>query len=76
MKPTKALAGRRQETHSNENVVANVEFVIRAALHDSVEKDFVHSVAVRIIVEPEIHGKENAGQPLLRFRAGRVGQSH
>ena len=61
MKPTKTLAESRKETDSNENVVASVEFVIRAALHDSVETDFVHSIAGRIIVEPQSRGKEDAG---------------
>ena len=42
MNPTKILAERRKETDSKGNVVARVEFVLRAALHDSVEDDFVH----------------------------------
>ena len=44
------------------NVVASVEFVVRAALHDSVEDDFVHSIAGRIIAEAESRGEEDAGQ--------------
>jgi hypothetical protein len=35
--------------------------VLRAALHDSVETDFVHSIAGRIIAEAESHGKQDAG---------------
>jgi len=61
MKPTKTLAERRKETDSEENVVASVEFVIRADLHDSVETDFVHSILGRITVEPESDGREDAG---------------
>jgi hypothetical protein len=61
MKPTKALAERHQETDSDENVVASVEFLVRAALHDSIETDFVHSIAGRIIAETESRGKEDAG---------------
>jgi hypothetical protein len=62
MKPTKTLAERRKETDPNESVVATVEFVVRAALHDSVEDDFVHSIAGRIIAEAESRGEEDAGQ--------------
>jgi hypothetical protein len=61
MKPTKILADRHQENGSNENVVASVEFVVRAELHDSVETDFVHSIAGRIIAELESRRKEDAG---------------
>jgi hypothetical protein len=61
MKPTKALADRRNESGSNENVVASVEFVIRTELHDSVETDFVHSILGRITAESESRGKEDAG---------------
>jgi hypothetical protein len=53
MKPTKTLVEKRKETDSDENVVASVEFVICTELHDSVETDFVHSIAGRIIAEPE-----------------------
>ena len=60
MKPTKTLAERRKETDSEEDVVASVEFVIRADLHDSVETDFVHSILGRITAEPE-SGREDAG---------------
>ncbi len=62
MKPTKTLAERHQETDRNESVVATVEFVVRAALHDSVEDDFVHSITGRIIAEAESRGEEDAGQ--------------
>jgi hypothetical protein len=60
MKRTRTLADSK-ETHSNENVLASVEFVIRTELHDSVETDFVHSILGRITAEPEGRGKENAG---------------
>jgi hypothetical protein len=72
MKPTKILADRRQESGSNENVVASVEFVIRAELQESVETDFVHSIAGRIIAEPENRKKEDAGRigaSLVQFGA-------
>jgi hypothetical protein len=62
MKSTKTLTDRREESGSNENVVASVEFVLRAELHESAETDFVHSIAGRIIAEPEGGGKEDAGQ--------------
>src|SRR5208337_1064530 len=62
MKPTKTLAETRRGTDSDENVVASVEFVLRAELHESVETDFVHSIAGRIIAEPESLGREDAGR--------------
>lgn len=34
-----------KETDSNENLVASVEFVLRDALHESAEVDFVRSIA-------------------------------
>lgn len=55
------MSDRRQESDSNENVVASVEFVLRAELHESVETDFVHSIAGRIIAEPESRRKQDAG---------------
>ena len=36
--------------------------MLRAVLHDSVETDFVHSIAGRVIAEREGGGKEDAGQ--------------
>jgi hypothetical protein len=62
MKPTKTLVEKHKETDSDENIVASVEFVVRAALHDSVEDEFVHSIAGRIIAETENRGEEDAGQ--------------
>jgi hypothetical protein len=62
MKPPKILADRPQESASNKNVVASVEFVLRAELHESAETDFVHSIAGRIIAEPEGGGNEDAGE--------------
>lgn len=61
MKPTKILPDRHEEPGSNTNVVASVEFVLQAALHESVETDFVHSIAGRIIAESESRGKQDAG---------------
>jgi len=72
VKPTKVLAERRRETDSNENFVASVEFVLRTELHESIETDFVHSIAGRIIAEPENRGREDAGRigaSLVRFGA-------
>jgi len=37
------------------------EFVLRAELHESAETDFVHSIAGRIIADPEGRGTEGAG---------------
>jgi hypothetical protein len=62
MKPTKTFTEARKGTDSDENVVASVEFVLRAELHESVETDFVHSIAGRIIAEPESLGREDAGR--------------
>jgi len=62
MKPTKSLTEKRKETDSDENVVASVEFVLRAELHESVETDFIHSIAGRIIAEPESRGNEDVGR--------------
>ena len=62
MKPTQILADRHQESGSNKNVVASIEFVLHAPLQESAETDFVHSIAGRIIAEPEGGGKEDAGQ--------------
>lgn len=60
MQTEKRAAVRTKEIESKTNVVASVEFVVRAALHDSVEDDFVHSIAGRIIAE--------AGKPWRRGR--------
>jgi hypothetical protein len=62
MQTGKRAAVRTKEIESKTNVVASVEFVVRAALHDSVEDDFVHSIAGRIIAETENRGEEDAGQ--------------
>jgi len=62
MKSTQTLTHMREKSVSNGNVVASVEFVLRAELHESAETDFVHSIAGRIIAEPEGGGKEDAGQ--------------
>src|SRR6266853_3414533 len=62
MKPTKSLTEKSKGTDSDENVVASVEFVLRAELHESVETDFIHSIAGRIIAEPESGGREEVGR--------------
>jgi YhcG PDDEXK nuclease domain len=62
MQTGKRAAVRTKEIESKTNVVASVEFVVRAALHDSVQDDFVLSIAGRIIAETESRGEEDAGQ--------------
>ena len=62
MQSEKRAAARTKEIESKTNVVASLEFVVRAALHDTVEDDFVHSIAGRIIAETENRGEEDAGQ--------------
>ena len=62
MQTEKRAAVRTKEIESKTNVVASVEFVVRAALHDSVEDDFVHSIAGRIIAERENRGEETQGK--------------
>jgi hypothetical protein len=60
--------GRHKAAQSTGNVVSSVEFLLRAALHDYVDSDFVHSIAGRIIAEAPTGGEENAG----RIRASLV----
>jgi hypothetical protein len=62
MKTEQESAVSRKTDEAKTNIVASVEFVVRAALHDSVEDDFVHSIAGRIIAEAESRGEEDAGQ--------------
>jgi hypothetical protein len=62
MQTEKRVVVRTKEIELRTNVVASVEFVVRAELHDSVEDDFVHSIAGRIIAEAESRGEEDAGQ--------------
>jgi hypothetical protein len=72
MQTEKRASLRTKEIESKANVVASVEFVLRTPLQDSVEDDFVHSIAGRIIAEPEKRGEEDAGQiraSLVQFGA-------
>jgi len=62
MQTEKRTVVRAKDIEVRTNVVASVEFVVRAALHDSVEDDFVHSIAGRIIAEAESRREEDAGQ--------------
>src|SRR5580698_1116369 len=62
MQTEKRAAVRTKEIESKTDVVASVEFVVRAALQDSVEDDFVHSIAGRIIAERENRGEVDAGK--------------
>jgi hypothetical protein len=61
MQTEKRAAVRTKEIESKTDVVASVEFVVRTALHDPVEDDFVRSIAGRIIAERENLGEEDAG---------------
>jgi hypothetical protein len=62
MRPSKTLAETHKQTNSIENVVAGVEFLVRAELHDGVETDFVHSILGTITAETGSRGKEDAGR--------------
>jgi hypothetical protein len=62
MQTEKRAAVRTKEIGSKTEVVASVEFVVRTALHDSVEDDFVHSITGKIIAEREKRGEEDAGK--------------
>jgi hypothetical protein len=62
MQNEKRAAVRTKEIESKTDVVASVEFVVRTALRDSVENDFVHSIAGRIIDERENRREEDAGK--------------
>jgi hypothetical protein len=62
MQTEKRAAVRSKEIESKTDVIASVEFVVRTALHDSAEDDFVHSIAGRIIAERENRGEEDAGK--------------
>jgi len=62
MQLRKGLADGHQDTESNENVVASIEFVLRAPLHDSIEADFVHSITGKIVAEPRSGEEEDAGR--------------
>ena len=73
MQTEKRAAVRTKEIESKTDVVASVEFVVRTALHDSVEDDFVHSIAGRIIAERENRGEEDAGKISSLTRSVRRG---
>ena len=62
MQTEKRAAVRTKEIESRTNVVASVEFVVRAILNDTVEDDFVQSIAGRIIAQAESPGEEDAVQ--------------
>ena len=51
-------------------VMASIEFVLRAALRDPVDEDFVHSIAGRIIAETQEIAEQEAGHG----RADYIGQ--
>ena len=62
MQTEKRAVVKTREIESKTNAVVSVEFVVRAGLHDSVEDDFVHSIAGRIIAERENRAEEDAGK--------------
>jgi hypothetical protein len=52
----------QEQGQSTGLVTASVEFALRAALRDPVDKDFVHSIAGRIIAETQEFGEQKAGR--------------
>jgi GNAT superfamily N-acetyltransferase len=54
--------GGHKVAHSIGNVVASVEFLLRAALHDYVDSDFVHSISGSIVAEAPNEHEEDAGR--------------
>lgn len=59
MQPEKRAAARSTKTESNNNMVASVEFMFRAKLHQEyVEADFVHSILGTILAKTQDCGDE------------------
>jgi len=58
MQRENACMVNRKQTESNANIVARIEFVVRAVLRDSVDTDFVHSILGTISAQPEEDGDE------------------
>jgi hypothetical protein len=54
MKIEKATAGSGTANEARRNIVASIEFVVRASLHEQyVDADFVHSILGKISAKPE-----------------------
>jgi hypothetical protein len=59
MKTEKATAGSGTTPEAKKNMVASIEFAVRASLHEQyVDADFVHSIRGKISVKSEDRGKE------------------
>jgi hypothetical protein len=62
MKIEKATAGLGATNEAKRNVLASIEFAIRASLHEEyVEADFVHSILGKISAKSEDRGDEEDG---------------
>ena len=54
MKIKKTTAGFGRTNESKRNIVASIEFAVRASLHEEfVDADFVHTILGRIFVRSE-----------------------
>ena len=59
MKIEKATAGSRTTDEAKRNIVASIEFAVRASLHEEyVDADFVHSILGKISAKSEDRGNE------------------
>lgn len=59
MKIEKATAGSGTTNEAKKNIVASIEFAVRASLHEEyVDADFVHSILGKISAESEDRGNE------------------
>ena len=63
MKIEKATAGSGTKMEAKKNIVASIEFAVRASLHEQyVDADFVHSILGRVLAKSEDLGdEEDAG---------------
>ena len=63
MKIEKATAYSRTTNEAKTNIIANIEFSIRASLHEEyVDADFVHSIMAKLFAKAEDSGdEEDAG---------------
>lgn len=71
MEPEVSIDGHKA-AESKGNIAASVEFLLRAALHDDVDADYVHSIAGKITAEGHQGGEEGAGRigaSLVQFSA-------
>jgi len=65
MQTEKRAVLRTKEIELKTNVVASVEFVVRAALHDSLEDDFVHSMPEGLLPRRKAVEKRTQGKLAL-----------